>query len=75
MNRRWAITIEKVINDNGDTETTMVKLWAPTAQEATKHLVDLTTNNGRVVFFQVLEIDWEKFWRKVDQDTEDVTKG
>lgn len=50
---RWEITIEKWSEYPPDTVNTVVTVWARSAQEATKQIVDLSTNNTKVVFFSV----------------------
>lgn len=60
--RWWEITIEKTVVEGDDLYrpvTCVMRVQAPTAQEATKQLVDLTTNNSRVFRFEVNEIEDE----------------
>ena len=66
MPRWWEITITKWAVEKRDTPdglgaltTSSFRVEAPTAQQATQGLVDLTTNNGRVVRFEVREIEDE----------------
>lgn len=60
MSNRWFdITIDKweVDMDSEKLVTVRARIEAPTAQMATKALIDLATNNGRVVRFEVNETE------------------